>query len=170
LSKRIYTRADWGAKGGRGDATVYGPHSAVFIHHSASPGGQKSFDAQAEHMREIERQHMAQGWDGIGYNYVVFQPFHRKLWHGARVFEGRGLGHIPAAQKGANSGTVAICVVGNFNGEEVKAGTLRRLVSLIKRMPGDRLRGHRDVNQTACPGNHLYAELPALRRRTGRDK
>jgi hypothetical protein len=28
--------------------------------------------------------------------------------------------------------------------------------------------GHRDTNQTACPGRHLYAALPQIRRRAGR--
>ena len=28
--------------------------------------------------------------------------------------------------------------------------------------------GHRDTNQTACPGEHLYDALPMVRRRTAR--
>jgi hypothetical protein len=36
------------------------------------------------------------------------------------------------------------------------------------RVTVNRIAGHRDVDQTACPGNALYARLPALRREVAR--
>lgn len=166
---RIVSRERWGARGGRGDPTTYSAATVTFIHHSAFAGAAiDSYAEQAAAMRQVERQHLGQGWDGIGYTHVVFQPYSRRRWHRARVFEGRGLGHIPAAQSGHNRGNVAICVVGNFEHEPVRRGTVRKLVSLVKRMPGHTLKGHRDVNPTACPGDRLYAKLPEIRKRTGK--
>ena len=131
--------------------------------------GIDSFAEQKAVMQAIEHQHViVNGWSAIGYNFVVFQPFKRRVWHRARVFEGRGLGRIPAAQMGHNSGNIAACVVGNFQGEGVRQGTVNRLVSLIKRLPGRAIKGHRDVNQTSCPGDHLYHKLPEIRRKAGK--
>jgi N-acetylmuramoyl-L-alanine amidase len=169
---KIYSRRRWGAKHGRGNTTVYSHDTPVYIHHSATPGGGiNSFAEQKATMLQFEHHHVVDnGWDAIAYTFVIFPAFKRRFWHRARVFEGRGLGHVPAAQANANSGTVAICVVGNFDQEAVDDSTLDTIARLVKRCPGDRLRGHRDAPgaQTACPGRHLYEKLPGLRTRTGR--
>lgn len=168
---KIYSRGDWHPNGGRGDAVPFQISGTTFIHHTASPyGDPDSFAEQCAVMREIEREHLAKGWDGIGYSFVVFQPFRRKVKHGARIFEGRGMNRIPAAQLNHNYGNSAVCVVGNFDNEPVFGLTVDKVVALVKRMPGRHLLGHRDVNDTACPGAHLYANLPTIRKRTGRSK
>lgn len=167
---KVFSRSDWGAKCGRGAATSYTPNTTVYIHHSAGQGlNIDTYAEQVNTMRAIEHHHCrVNGWDGIGYNFVVFQPFKRRLWHRARVFEGRGLGHIPAAQAGANAGNIAVCVIGNFDREGIRDGTVNKLVSLVKRLPGRKVRGHRDVNQTSCPGDSLYHRLKEIRRRAGK--
>lgn len=167
---RVYDRREWGAQYGRGAATAYIPNTTVFIHHSAGQGlNIDTYAEQVNTMRAIEHHHVrVNGWDAIGYNFVVFQPFKRRLWHRARVFEGRGLGHIPAAQVGHNSGNIAVCVIGNFETEGVRDGTINKLVSLVKRLPGQRVKGHRDVGQTSCPGQNLYHRLKEIRRRAGK--
>jgi N-acetylmuramoyl-L-alanine amidase len=166
----VVSREKWGAKCGRGGTTAYTPNTTIYIHHSAGMGlNIDSYAEQVNAMRAIEHHHCrVNGWDGIGYNFIVFQPFKRRLWHRARVFEGRGLGHIPAAQAGHNSGNVSVCVVGNFEVEGVHRGTVGKLVSLVKRLPGRKIRGHRDVGGTACPGDHLYHRLQEIRKRAGK--
>lgn len=166
---KIISRKRWGAKGTRGDTTTYSHATKVYIHHSATlKAGIDTYAEQKATIKEFERHHLSQGWDGIGYNYVVFPAFKRRLWHHARVFEGRGLGHIPAAQRGDNAHNVAICVVGNFEVEQIDARTLGVLVQLINQCPGHFLRGHRDAGGTSCPGKHLYSRLGELRERTHR--
>lgn len=165
----IVGRSRWGARGGRGDRTRHDSASTIYVHHSAGRGAAiDTFSEQCAAMRQIEAYHLSQGWDGIGYNYIIFQPYSRRRWHRARVFEGRGLGHIPAAQAGHNSRNIAICIVGNFEHEDVRAGTVRKLVSLLRRLPGGRVRGHRDVVQTSCPGDNLYHRLREIRRKAGK--
>jgi len=166
----VYSRQRWGARHGRGGKTTHDSGSVIFIHHSAGRGmGIDSFAEQVAVMRSIEHHHVVgNGWDAIGYNFVVFQPFKRRLWHRSRVFEGRGLGHIPAAQAGHNSRNIAVCVIGHFDQEGVRKGTIDKIVSLVRRLPGSKVRGHRDVNQTSCPGDNLYHRLQEIRRRTGK--
>lgn len=170
----MISRRRWGARHGRGDATNYTHATRVYVHHSATiKAGINSLAEQKATMLEFERHHVeVNGWDAIAYNFVVFPAFKRRVWHRARVFEGRGLGHIPAAQIGDNAGNVAICIVGNYDIEQIDRRTLDALVKLIKTMPGHFLRGHRDspAGGTDCPGKTLYARLGELRDRTNRIK
>jgi hypothetical protein len=168
----IYPRARWRPTGGRGS---YDPiKSEVYLHHDVTnPNHTRSIDTfkeQCAHMRRLDAQHQTpdQNYGGIGYSFVIFQP-QGKLKR-ARVFEGRGAQHRPAAQFRRNTGTIAICLVGNLEQQGVKLATrwqLVRLLRLIRRNKSVRtLRGHRDVYATACPGRNLYALLPWLRKKT----
>jgi hypothetical protein len=107
------------------------------------------------------------GWSDISYHYVIFQPFNDVP---ARVFEGRKVRYVPAAQAGHNTGTLAVCVFGNFDHEDsVKRNTRYAIEMLLTRKPsrtgaGDvkTLGGHRDVVGTECPGDTLYAQIPRI--------
>jgi hypothetical protein len=164
----IVPREQWGARGGRGD---YDPRkTTVVIHHtvSASP---KNYDTHAKreaHMREIENQHLAQGWDGIGYCFVLFLGAGDL---GPEIYEGRGWDRLPAAQANANTGTVPISVVGNFENDRIGHPGVKRLARFARRCRRRygirRIRGHRDYMATACPGKNLYAKIPKIRKRTG---
>jgi hypothetical protein len=164
---KIYGRNRWRPAGGRGP--VDGRKTEGFLHHTVtSSAGLTSLAKQAEHMRQLERIHLNQGWQGIGYSLVVFPPRGRLLR--ARTFEGRGIDYVPSAQARHNSGTVAVAVVTNSETERVGLRTrweLVRVFRYLRRKKGIRvLRGHRDVYPTACPGRYLYALLPWLRKRT----
>jgi hypothetical protein len=137
------------------------PGSTLFVHYSAFGG--MNVDTLAEMvntMRAIRHHHVnVNGWADIGYSWVVFQPYGSiKL---ARVFRGRGNRRIPASQEGHNTGNLSVCVV--TLDEQIKESTVSRIKSIYKRVPCTNVRGHRDVNQTACPGNKLYGRLPEIR-------
>ena len=166
---KIISRSAWHPSGNRGSYFLTPPNATTFIHHSASDYGDiDSYTEQCAVMRNIDRQHLAQGWSGIGYNFVVFMPYKRRLWHRPRIFEGRGLDRVPAAQVNHNTGNIAVCVIGNFQEQEVPDSVVDKLVSLCRRLPGTRIAGHRDVNQTSCPGENLYDKLPEIRKRVNR--
>lgn len=166
---RIVSRSKWHPIGTRGDLVPFSPTGTTFIHHTASPyGSPDTFDEQCAVMRRIDSEHLANGWDGIGYNFVIFLPYKKRLTRGLRIFEGRGLNRIPAAQENHNAGNPAICVVGNFEIQRVPDSVVAKIVSLARRLPSDYVKGHRDVNQTACPGKYLYEKLPEIRKRSGR--
>jgi N-acetyl-anhydromuramyl-L-alanine amidase AmpD len=117
----------------------------IVIHHSAS--------ALTTTAKEIKQWHLDRGWKNIGYHYVI-------EFNGA-VRAGRPLTVVPAAQKGANTNSIAICVVGdntdpNKRWLPAQWRSLENLIQslyvvLVRRIP---VSGHRDVlpGHTECPG------------------
>ncbi|WP_228011291.1 peptidoglycan-binding protein [Nonomuraea phyllanthi] len=83
--------------------------------------------------------------------------------HG-KVFEGRGLHHLPAANgPGLNTGHYAVLgLVGNAGLVEPPDGVLHAILDAVQyaRDQGDagkEIKGHRDGYATDCPGDPLYA-------------
>jgi hypothetical protein len=165
----IYDRERWRARAPRPMTRQNLPREA-FIHHSDESDADHLIDLarQSQRMRAIQAFHMGpeRGWSDIGYHYVVFQPY-GKLNH-ARIFEGRRAGFVPAAQLGHNTGTLAICIVGNLDDDPVKPATRETIEQLLKLFPSVKtLGGHRDVTSTTCPGKHGYAAVPELAHAAG---
>jgi hypothetical protein len=168
MALKVYPRARWNARAPHLMVSQDQPAEA-FLHHSddTSPERWDTFAEQAAHMRELQNFHMlTRGWSDIAYAYIVFQPY-GKLTR-ARVFEGRDYHKVPAAQLGHNTGTLPICVVGNFERDGVKRNTRYVIEQLIRKHPSvNTLGGHRDVVSTTCPGDHLYAEIPRIAKAAG---
>ncbi len=130
------------------------------------------------------------GWFDIGYNFLV-DRFGR-AWVGRsgganRLVRG-------AHTLGFNERSVGIAVIGNLDERRPSAKAVSTVIKLaawkldrygrmatgrvVVRSTGsdkyaedERVRlpvidGHRDTNDTACPGEYLYAKLPEIRRRT----
>jgi N-acetylmuramoyl-L-alanine amidase len=166
---KIYDRHRWDARSSRGVTAQRPPAtSTLFVHHSDFLGSKiDTLDEQVAAMKSMQDYHMdSNGWSDIGYSFVVFQP--QGGVHQARLFEGRGPHAVPAAQLGHNTGNLAVCVVGNFDVEGVKAGTVDLLARIALWLPGNRIAGHQDVNETDCPGKHLYALIDEIGRRSHR--
>lgn len=162
---KIYSRSRWNARSSEGGARqAVSSIREFFVHHSASPGkGIDNFVEQCQTMRDMQAFHMGpeRGWADIAYHYVVFQPYGRL--RRARIFEGRGLATVPAAQLNHNTNTQAVCVVSR-TGEPIKRSTKRALKWLYKRSPASSALGHFQVTLTECPGPELKAFLPELRK------
>ncbi len=128
----------------------------IVIHHVGIPDGDTPASA-------IHRAHLANGWAGIGYHYVI-----RK---NGVIERGRPLAVVGAHAYGENYHTVGINVTGNFDKEvptDAQMKSLTELVTALCRIyhidPGPAtIVGHRDVNSTDCPGKNLYRLLPQLR-------
>lgn len=166
----VFEREDWGAADGLTMARQALPTEA-FLHHGAESDAEQvdHFEEQCQKMRATQNYHMEiRGWSDIAYHYVVFQPYGNIPY--TRIFEGRYVKWVPAAQEGHNSGTAAICVYGNFTNDDfVKANTrhaIRKLLTELPSMTGlgkvRTLGGHRDVVQTECPGDTLYAQIDRI--------
>jgi N-acetylmuramoyl-L-alanine amidase len=113
----------------------------TFIHCSAS-------DNPAHDDVEVIRQwHLERGWSDIGYHFFI-----RK---NGTIEAGRDLERTPAAQKGYNTGSIAICIHGLelnlFTDLQLEA--LRCLCNEINRAYSDMtFHGHNEVNSNkTCP-------------------
>jgi hypothetical protein len=191
----IVSRKTWRADEGmvREHATYTGAVSAVFVHHTGHPNGYDCADVPRM-LRAMQEDHVeSDGWDDIGYNFVVDRC--------GTIYEGRagGVGRPVrgAHTKGFNADSVGIAALGTFGpGTTVPAaleaglvkvaawklrpgadprGTVR-LVSTndeSKYRKGDAavlhvISGHRDSFRTDCPGEVLYERLPAIREAVAR--
>lgn len=128
----------------------------VVIHHSASP--RHTTTAQIRHWHTRDN-----GWQDIGYHYVIEQD--------GRIHCGRPIDHIPAAQRGFNTGSVAICITGDNTRDEYKWNllqkqSLRDLISCLRKLLPNpfTIFGHRDLPgaATLCPGLDVRSEFPDL--------
>jgi len=135
----------------------------IVIHHSATHGGGA---------RQFDKDHKARGWDELGYHFVIGNGTDtrdglievgnrwRKQKHGA---------HAKTGDNRFNELGIGICVVGNFDDSEPTQAQLRALTQLTASpmktygIPANRVIGHRDTRGTACPGEALYARMPAIR-------
>jgi peptidoglycan recognition protein len=163
---QIVSRAQWGAKPPlREPYRPPDPATEVFLHHTA--GAHQG----AAGMRSMQTYHQSadpsrdkEPWNDIAYNFVV-DP------HDFKVYEGRGWGVAPGAQKGHNVGTLAICVMGDFRSKIPSQGVLDVIANLIVyghdlgHIPLVLTGGHRDApgQSTSCPGQNLYSKIPAIR-------
>lgn len=119
----------------------------IIVHCSATAEG-KNFGA-----KDIDLWHRAQGWDCIGYHYVVRLD--------GTVEEGRPVERIGAHCKGHNAYSIGVCYVGGVaaDGKTPKdtrtADQKAALISLIRRLKsnysGAKVYGHRDFAKKACP-------------------
>lgn len=129
---------------------------AIVVHHVGIPSGEVS-------AQQIHDAHLANGWAGIGYHYVIHKD--------GVIDRGRPLATVGAHAQGRNYDTVGINVTGNFEEEvptDAQIQSLEQLIAALCRIydltPNDQtIIGHRDVNSTDCPGQYLYEKLPQIR-------
>ena len=118
----------------------------IFIHHAGNKSGG---DVSA---RTIHRNHLARGWAGIGYAYVIRRN--------GDIERGRPEGSRGAHVGGHNDDSLGIMLAGNFEIEEPTEEQLRALVWLvgdIRRRHGANIpvMRHRDADATVCPGSRF---------------
>jgi N-acetylmuramoyl-L-alanine amidase len=130
----------------------------VVLHHSDRPS-KADFERRPDPsywLEAIDRVHRMRGFACIGYHFVIFPT--------GEVGLGRDINQVGAHVKGHNTGSVGVCLIGNFNTESLEgeqyismkyvlAALLRKLA-----LSPERLFFHRDFNPTDCPGSRLERE------------
>ncbi|GAA2603756.1 N-acetylmuramoyl-L-alanine amidase [Paractinoplanes durhamensis] len=186
---RMVTRAGWHANETivRAAPTYTGPIQAFFVHHTATGNGYSCADSAAI-VRGIQAyQVRTKGWDDIGYNFLVDKC--GRIFEGRGGGVNRSV--LGAHTMGFNSNSSAIAVIGTFDRTGVSA-TVQTAIATVAAYklgaagnPPDgkvvltsgggpryaagaramlwRISGHRDAGRTACPGDSLYRQLPAIR-------
>lgn len=127
----------------------------LMLHHGAGQPG--------ETVEQMRAQHKRQGWRDIGYHYVL-----------QRAAPDFTRGHLkvgrPDTQSGAHAGVsnynahgIGLCVPGYFHpghalSEHMPESLYQDLLAAVLHLmqhydiPFEHLKAHRDVKQTACPG------------------
>ncbi len=144
---------------------LYDAWGFIVIHHTAIPYGS---------MREIDRWHRNNGWDGCGYHFVIgngtrtpegfIEPTDR--WKIQEMGAHTRLDTKLARKSGVeptyyNDHGIGIVLVGNFDETCPTAAQMAATAELVKflmklcRIPEDRLIRHGDVDATDCPGRHF---------------
>lgn len=175
----IFSRAQWGADESirNKSALRYGTISAGFVHHTVNANDYTEAQVPAI-LRSIYAYHVkSRGWSDIGYNFLVDRF--------GRIWEGR-YGGIDKPVVGAhtlnyNDYSFAMSAIGNFETVQPTDVMLRAYGQLfawklslhgvnpastsqkVGRSTFPAINGHRDAGSTACPGKHLYAQLPLIR-------
>jgi N-acetyl-anhydromuramyl-L-alanine amidase AmpD len=118
----------------------------AIIHHA---------DAPKATPEQIHAWHLARGYSGIGYHFVISKD--------GAVFRGRDLNVVGAHALNFNSVSVGICLEGALTRETPPKEQLDTLIELLselrQRYPGIVVAGHKNFNATACPGNLDMARI-----------
>src|SRR5687767_4288274 len=122
--------------------------SAIIIHHSLTrDSGTVSWGA-------IRKYHMETlGWNAIGYQLGI-----EKIGDQYEILMGRMLDEVGAHTKGLNAKSIGICIVGNFDEEELPREALELLLTLCRSLmdifgiPVENVKRHSDYADKTCPG------------------
>jgi uncharacterized protein (TIGR03382 family) len=159
-SSLVRPRADWGARAPRCSSSAHTPNR-VTVHHTATPLPD-SMTPQAR-LRQIQSYHMyTQGWCDIGYHLLVD-------WNG-NAWQGRNERVLGAHVANQNSGNVGLSYLGTYTSRTPSAAQITKGARILRWLNGTygialtrtKIKGHRQLASTACPGDKLYAKLDAM--------
>src|SRR3954451_10565503 len=187
-------RDGWGAQNcPPRSAPQYGQVKAAYVHHTVSVNDYSREEAP-DIVLSICRYHRnSNGWNDIGYNFLVDK--YGTLYEGRAGGIGKAV--VGAQAQGYNSQTTGIANIGTYSDVPVSQEAMNSMAALIRwklplhgaptagtttltsaggdtnRYPSgrtitvDRIIGHRDTNNTECPGGALYGQLTQLRAMVG---
>ena len=190
----IVTRAQWGADESLGNhERTFAAIRKVIIHHTAVDEadpvkqiqGIQRYHTQGRGWDDIGYNFLI---DRAG---TVYEGRWARAYADGEVHSGedtRGRGVIGAHAAGYNTGSVGIAVLGTYTSSTITEATMRALAATVAWKVGPRdidphgsdpfvragdgvsisfenIAGHRDVEQTGCPGSGMYARLGELRDR-----
>ena len=172
------------------------PVQQLFVHHTVGPNFDSNpkatmraiyyFHTRTQGWCDVGYNFVV-GWDGTIYEGRWARDYGPWEVHSSEDHVGRAVAGAHVA--GFNSGSVGVSVMGNFSEAQPPPAVRRALAELLAweadrhdlRPRGEHtyrnpetgatrrlkyIAGHRDAGYTECPGNFLYAALPAVRKDT----
>ena len=193
LQPRIRPRSEWGGEQCPTRGVNYGRVRAAIVHHTVTANEYTRDQAPAAILAVCRFHRNTNGWNDIGYNFVVDRF--------GRIWEGRDGGVdeavVGSQAQGYNSQTTGIANLGEYSASPQSDAAIAAMARLIAWKLGNhgvrtggttkltsaggssarypygytrrfaKILGHRDTGRTACPGNQLYYQLSELRERVG---
>jgi N-acetylmuramoyl-L-alanine amidase len=188
----IYTRAQWGANESwrngspRYNSTILQAH----VHHTATGNGYAQADVPAL-IRSMYKYHThSLGWSDIAYNFLI--DAYGSIWEGR--YGGIDRPVRGAHTLGFNGSSTGFAMIGNYESVQPTSAMLTSLAQLAAwklsmysrdpqgwtqvtsegsdKFPSGKvvtlpvIDGHRDTNDTACPGGNVYSQLGNIRAAT----
>jgi hypothetical protein len=186
----IVPRAQWGADQCPPRVQPsFGEVQLAFVHHTVSANDYGPNDSAAMVLAICRYHRNSNGWNDIGYNFLVDK--YGRIFEGRAG--GIDAPVIGAQAQGYNSESTGIANLGTYSAAPASDAAMQAMAHLIawklplhgvpvagpvtvsshggsdNRYPAgtpvtlQRISGHRDGDSTECPGDALYAQLPALR-------
>jgi hypothetical protein len=186
----IVSRAEWGAESvPPRQPPLYGEVQIAFVHHTVTANDYGPEDSAAIVLGIARYHRNSNGWNDIGYNFLVDK--YGQAFEGRAGGIDQPI--VGAQAQGYNSLSTGIACLGDFTAIAQTPEAMDVLARLIawklsvhavptqgevtvisaggesNRYPAgtpvtfQRISGHRDGNNTACPGNVLYTQLDQLR-------
>ena len=190
----MVSREGWGAQNCQPRAAPdYGEVKMAFVHHTVNLNDYSREEAASVVLGICRYHRNSNGWNDIGYNFLVDQ--YGTIYEGRAGGTDQPI--VGAQAQGFNSVSTGIANVGTFESvpqSEEAINAMSRLIRWKLPLHGaptsgnvtvtsaggesnrygagaqvtlNRISGHRDGNNTSCPGSALYAQLPDLRNRVG---
>lgn len=158
---QLVPRSAWAREPVKGNNNPMGKVLRLTVHHTGEHAGLVGLP-DVEVIQRIEHYHRSpkpngRGWACIGYHYLVGKD--------GRVYEGRPAQYQGAHVSGANENNLGISVIGDFMNHlpsPVQLAALTAFVADMQRkyqVSARRVHGHRDLGNSECPGDRLYAWL-----------
>lgn len=114
----------------------------IVIHHAVTTGAKPE---------EINSWHIERGYGGIGYHYYIKKD--------GTIYRGRDEKMQGAHALGENSSSIGICLEGSYDKEKLEEVQMNSLInlsaSLVVKYNMENIIGHRDCNDTLCPGQNV---------------
>lgn len=148
-------------RAGGAESRLRVPHEidAITLHHSGSAEPLRPDDDPVEKLRGLQE------WGATARNWWDV-PYHFLLDLDGNVYEGRDYRYVGETNTGYDPrGHLLISVLGNYDRQdatEAQVETIRELIAWASQefdVPPERIRGHGDVAETSCPGEHLRKYL-----------
>ena len=152
----IRTRAAWGARHEDGAGRGLLPATeGVFFHHS--DGAPRNGDAA---IRDLEATGEARFGAGISYTFPISPD--------GTVYQGHSIDRRGSHTKDHNTRGRAIVLIGNYEHTDPTPEQLESSAQLLAHgvregwWPTTRLRGHKEVRNTDCPGARAFGCIPGV--------
>ncbi len=162
---KIIRRAEWGAELPKSSYTVHQPF--FFTLHHTQGNYPKTREAALSEIRFIQDYHQnAKKWIDIGYHFLIDPQ--------GDIFEGRPIRVEGAHVLSHNNGNIGISIMGNYHppvSNPITPASMDSFVAIGRYLRDtysvnvSSFYAHREIGNTDCPGDNLYALKGQLRDR-----